>query len=176
MGPCSHRSSSEADTVGFSASAGADFIGGACKKKEKEIKIKFSSSTTLIFEVEQCGAVFPQCAYDTTVATTQCLSAKSAHWQKWFQTKEPLLPSPMIWPCPSLHSLQWWDVTVKEQLILWKTRSTLEINCSFNWSACLKAPAGISRSKPNQYKVVWVCICMFYCWCQSEGCNFTRQT
>lgn len=53
-------------------------------KNKRKKKIKFPSSTTLIFEVEhsQCGAVFPQCAYGTTVATTLCLSAKSAHWQK----------------------------------------------------------------------------------------------
>lgn len=40
MGPCSHRSNSEADTAGFSASAGADFIGElAKKKKERKNKI-----------------------------------------------------------------------------------------------------------------------------------------
>lgn len=35
VGPCSNRSSSDPDTAGLSASAGAHFIGEACKKKKK---------------------------------------------------------------------------------------------------------------------------------------------
>lgn len=107
MGPCGNRSSSEPDTAGFSASAGAYFIGEACKKTKKCWFLSGSSTGQFFDSLHKASRSHHRSNLSEAVSEistlTFCNNNKKGN--------PPAVPKSFSEVgSPSLHSLLWWDV------------------------------------------------------------------